>query len=274
MSLDACAAAVERGDPDRFRTALLAPMPARGDLLALYAFNLEVVRAPWVTSEPMLAEIRLQWWVDALDEIFAGKPPRAHEVVAPLADAIARHDLPQREFSALIAARRFDIGSDPQSSRAAFDAYIDGTAGALMRLAARICDCPDDGLPVVTDLAYAGGVAALWQAVPALLASGRDPVPTGWVTDHAALARGEVSEPMADAIRDITSDAAAALQRAREARARLPRSVAPALLTAVQAGPVLAQAATDPAAVVQGDLGRRELARRWSALWRGMTGRW
>ena len=55
MSLDACADLVNRGDPDRFRSAMLAPMPIRGDLLALYAFNLEVARAPWVTNEPMIA---------------------------------------------------------------------------------------------------------------------------------------------------------------------------------------------------------------------------
>ena len=70
--LNACAALVERGDPVRFRAAMASPMAARRVLFPLYAFNLEVARAPWVTQEPMIARMRLQWWRDALAEIAAG----------------------------------------------------------------------------------------------------------------------------------------------------------------------------------------------------------
>lgn len=77
MSAEACAALVERGDPDRWRSAMTAPAPRRAGLMALYAFNLEVARAPWVASEPLMVEIRLQWWLDALAEIFDGVPPPA-----------------------------------------------------------------------------------------------------------------------------------------------------------------------------------------------------
>ena len=75
MSFDACAELVRRGDPDRFLSAMTAPPELRGRLMILYAFNLEVARAPWVASEPMLAEMRLQWWADAIAEIFEGRPP-------------------------------------------------------------------------------------------------------------------------------------------------------------------------------------------------------
>jgi phytoene/squalene synthetase len=72
MSLEACADLLRRGDPDRFLAAMAAPPAARRVLLPLYAFNLEVARAPQVTAEPMIAEMRLQWWRDALAEIAAG----------------------------------------------------------------------------------------------------------------------------------------------------------------------------------------------------------
>ena len=51
----ACAALVARGDPPRFRAAMAAPVAMRRLLFPLYAFNLEVARAPWVTQEPMIA---------------------------------------------------------------------------------------------------------------------------------------------------------------------------------------------------------------------------
>ena len=67
--LIACADIVRRADPARFQAAMAAPVAARSVLFPIYAFNVEVARAPWVTSEPMIAEMRLQWWVDALEEI-------------------------------------------------------------------------------------------------------------------------------------------------------------------------------------------------------------
>ena len=62
MSLQACADLVARGDPDRFRATMAGPLAARRVLFPLYAFNIEVSRAPWVTGEPIIAEMRLQFW--------------------------------------------------------------------------------------------------------------------------------------------------------------------------------------------------------------------
>ena len=76
MTVAACAGLVERGDPDRFLAVMAAPPAARARLFPLYAFNLEVARAPWVTQEPMIAEMRLQWWRDAV-EMLAGDGPVA-----------------------------------------------------------------------------------------------------------------------------------------------------------------------------------------------------
>ena len=85
MSFDACAALVQKADRLRFRVAMAAPVAARGVLFPLYAFNVEVARAPWVTQEAMIAEMRLQWWRDALEEIGQGGRVRRHEVVDALA---------------------------------------------------------------------------------------------------------------------------------------------------------------------------------------------
>ena len=61
-------------------------------LFALFAFNLEVARAPWVTQQPMIAEMRLQWWCDALDEIaFAKSRCAVMRLVTPLAALIDSH---------------------------------------------------------------------------------------------------------------------------------------------------------------------------------------
>ena len=57
--LMACAELVQRADPDRFMAAMAAPVAARRVLFPLYALNVEIARAPWVTQEAMIAEMRL-----------------------------------------------------------------------------------------------------------------------------------------------------------------------------------------------------------------------
>ena len=67
--LSDCARLVRRYDNDRYLTALFAKADRREALFALAAFNLEVAKIPEVVSEPMLGEMRLQWWREVIDEI-------------------------------------------------------------------------------------------------------------------------------------------------------------------------------------------------------------
>ncbi|QUJ77817.1 squalene/phytoene synthase family protein [Sulfitobacter albidus] len=225
--LTACAAIVERGDPLRFRCAMTAPVAQRGALFALYAFNVEVSRAPWVTQEPMIAEMRLQWWRDALEEIAGEGSVRRHEVATPLGAVLSAKQA--QRLDTLVAARRWDIYRDPFEDRDDFDRYIAQTSGALMQTAAELltedqCDTADAG--------YAAGVGAWLRAVPGLQAQGRVPMLDG---THAG-------------VRDLAQRGLDALAHAR--RARLPRAATPALLPATAAEPALRAAVSDPAAVI------------------------
>src|SRR6056297_4029883 len=109
--LTACARIVERGDPDRFASAMAAPVAAREALFPLYAFNIEVSRATWVTAEPMIAGMRLQWWADALEEIAVGGTIRRHEVVTPLARVLDAEGAAL--LIGLVEARRRDTERAP-----------------------------------------------------------------------------------------------------------------------------------------------------------------
>jgi phytoene/squalene synthetase len=256
MSLAACAALVERADPDRFRATLAAPPGARPVLLPLYAFNVEVSRAPWVTEEPMIAEMRLQWWRDALEEIGAGRPPRAHEVVtalAPLLDPQAAQTLDRA-----VAARRWDIYKDPFEDEAHFAEYLDATSGHLMWTVARALGAPAETEPVVRDFAWGAGLAAFLRAIPELEARGRKPLPDG----------------RPGAVQTLAREGLARIARARRSRHGLPREAAPALYAGWQAARILQQAAADPTRVAQGALGLSEFSSRARLLAVGLTGRW
>jgi len=259
MSLDLCADHVARSDPDRFAAAMTAPPDRRGPLMALYAFNLEVARAPWVTSEPMIAAMRLQWWTDAIAEIYDGKPPRRHEVVTPLAEAIAAHDLPRAPFDALIEARHADIEAEPPQDAAALRAYLDATGGGLTWLAARALGAD----PALESLARKQGTSAaaanLIAALPALLATNAQPLPP---------------PGGARAVRALATDAMAGLRATRRARHAVPAQVRPAFVAGWRAGAILQAALKDPEAVLAATPRQSEFRRRGTLLWAAATGRW
>ncbi|MGD1884509.1 MAG: squalene/phytoene synthase family protein [Paracoccaceae bacterium] len=248
MSLDtdviACAQIVEKGDPDRFRTVMAAQLSERPVLFPLYAFNIEISRAPWVTQEPMIAEMRLQWWRDALEEIAQGGPVRQHEVTTPLSRFLTRDQA--KLLDEAVALRRWDVYKEPFDDQAHFDDYVDATAGHLMWTAASQLGARDEA--PVRALAFGAGVATFLRAIPTLESAGRVPLLDG---TH-------------DGIRML-----AARALARSAQGRIGRN--PALWPAIGARHVLQQVIKDPAAVGEGRLAPPLTAFR--LIWTKLTGR-
>ncbi|WP_322889208.1 MULTISPECIES: squalene/phytoene synthase family protein [unclassified Yoonia] len=234
MSFDACAALVEKADPERFRAIMAAPVAARRVLFPVYAFNVEIIRAPWLTKEPMIAEMRLQWWRDALEEIKAGGNVRRHEVVDALGAVL--DPAGAEALDATIAARRWDIYSDPFADWDDFDAYIHATSGGPMITAARLLGNAND--IVVADFAYATGVANLLRALPVLLDRQRQPL----------------LDASGDGIAGLAQRALARLDIARTARRKLAREASAPLLLGHATRPVLTKATNDPDAALQGRL--------------------
>ncbi|SFH37936.1 Squalene/phytoene synthase [Palleronia marisminoris] len=246
MSVNACAEIVRNGDPDRFLAAMAAPPAARRALFPIYALNVEAARAPWVTAEPMIAEIRLQWWRDALDEIAEGKTPRRHEVVTPLAeivDAEGAHILDRA-----VAARRWEIAREPFVGTGQLLGHMDDLAGSLMWAAARCLGASDEAQ--VRGVGVAGGLAGWLTAVPELEARGLAPLP----------------DPSDDGIRALAEEGLSRL-------GSVSRAARPAALAAWEARPVLAAARSDPARVREGRLLRAPAIRRLRLMRMASLGR-
>lgn len=93
-----CRDLVRAEDKDRFLSSLFAPADKRADLMALYAFDIEVSRIRFLVSEPGLGEIRLQWWADSIEAIFGGSVGD-HPVVRALGHAIETAACPSNRCS-------------------------------------------------------------------------------------------------------------------------------------------------------------------------------
>jgi phytoene synthase len=272
-----CFGQVRRFDRDRYLMALFAPSARRGDLFALYAFNLEVARIRELIREPMMGAIRLQWWRDAVAEIYAGGE-RRHQVVQALAGAVRRHRLSRGHFDRLLDARERDMSLEPPADLAALTAYADATAGSLGRLTVEILG----GSPQPdAEAAAAGGWAAhalagLLRAVPHHARHRRIHLPQALLDEHQVPAHDLLAlrpgPGLPAVVRAVAAEAQRILHDSRRAAPRPPRPLASAFLAATLARADLAQlrrARHDP---FDPRLSRPAPGRVWRLLWTSLFG--
>lgn len=198
------AALVRRVDFDRYLTALFAPAEARERLFALYAFNHEIAKVRETVSEPMIGQIRLQWWREALDGIYAGTP-RKHMVVEALAEAVAASSPPRADFEALIDAREFDLAGRAPATLAELEGYAEGSASRLLYLAAALLGARgEETRAALRPLGIAWALTGLIRAIPIHARARRQYIPAdiaeAAVLTEAALFALKPGEPLRRAV--------------------------------------------------------------------------
>lgn len=145
---------IRRVDPDRWLSSRFIADPVlRADVVAVYAYDHELGRAPRVASNPLLGEIRLTWWREMLDEAYEGRAVRRHPTAQALAAVIARHHLPRGPLEAMIDARYRELDAAPMTADEALE-WARDTAGRAAELVAMILTPGRDAGP-----ARAGGTA-------------------------------------------------------------------------------------------------------------------
>jgi phytoene synthase len=122
---------VRAADPDRWLSSrFVTDVQARADLIALYAFEAELLAIPTRVTQPMLAEMRYTWWAEQMEGVFAHTPRIGHPVLEAMTTAVARHGLDRAPFDALIEAHIGRVHGEPHD----LDAFYVGP----MQVAARV----------------------------------------------------------------------------------------------------------------------------------------
>jgi len=275
--LSYCAQELRRLDHDRYLVGLFAPAARREDLFALFAFNLELARAPELVNEPMLGRIRLQWWRETLDAIAAGGEV-THGVAGPLTAAL-RGGLRRVELDKLIDAREFDFEKRTPPTLDALEGYAAATSATLLRAALGVLEVRSESLRLAAErvgVAYA--LTGLLRAVPFHAGQRRLYLPDE-LREEAGLRPAELFElrsspALRRVVQRIAVRAEGHLAAARGDAQKAPNAARPVLLHATLAARALARlrrAGYDPfAAVVQ----RRDAGRAWRLTWASTIGRY
>ncbi|MCB9973622.1 MAG: squalene/phytoene synthase family protein [Rhodospirillales bacterium] len=129
---------LQQHDPDRYLVSLFAPKDRREALWALFCFNYEISKTRFVVTETQLGLIRLQWWRDELEKLYAGDTASENPVLQGLEAALRDYALPKALFDNLLFAREFDLeGVQPQGLEGLIN-YADLMTTPLNKLALQI----------------------------------------------------------------------------------------------------------------------------------------
>lgn len=234
--LEYCIAEVRQHDRERYLTAVFAPESPRQALFALYAFNLEIARTRETVSEPMLGEIRLQWWRESIEGLFTGTP-RQHHVVLALAASLQRSDLFRGHFDALIDARVRDLYDEPFQTLEELEGYAEATSSRLIYLALEALSASDQSSRrAARHIGIAWGLLGLIRAIPHHAPYRRLYVPQDLLAaaqvDGEDVLRARFSPALAGVIEALVTRARHHLGEARALRRALPIGAVSALLPA------------------------------------------
>jgi phytoene synthase len=257
--------ALRRHDPDRFLTLLFAPEGRREALVILYAFNHELARAREVTSQSLLALMRLQWWREVVEGV-----EKPGELANPLQALLREGTLQAPALLAMIEAREREVDGDVPTEDA-WVAWLMQGAGSVAVAAGQALGVADPA--VLEGLRLRGaayGVAGLLRARFAYAALGHAPWPADLLA-AAGLSREAAAADPLDArllrlLERFRAQGQAWLAEARRHPAP-PRPAIAAALPAVLAARDLARPLTAPPA------GPRGFGDRFAATWAGLSGR-
>ncbi|CAI4219008.1 unnamed protein product [Parascedosporium putredinis] len=164
----------------------IRPRPVQDVYDVIRTLNLELVRLPESVSNPIIGQMRTQFWRDSIDKTFAGTPPREPICLLlrkALDDLEARAGPSAQKslkfwISRLIKTRERHMTNRPYPSMAALEEYAESTYSTLMY--ATLAALPMRSMHVdhlASHIGKACGITAILRGIPILLAPPPPPPP-------------------------------------------------------------------------------------------------
>lgn len=222
-------------DRPRYLAALFAPEAVRPALTALAAFSGETARVRDLVREPMLGEIRLQWWHDGLS---AGPDaaPSGHPVLDGVRAAALRWHLPLAALVRTVEARRFELYDDPFATLSELEGHAGETDGTITQLSAiALAEGRDPGSGTLSGHAgVAETLVRVLAEMPRMAARGRCLLPLEVLDRHGAdvgdVLAGQATPALAAATAELAEAARGHLDAVRSGIGGLAEEIVPAFL--------------------------------------------
>ena len=169
--------------PDYALACGFIPRDKRDAITTLYAFYAELQSVKWRAREPLMGEVRLQWWREALLGERPLREVEAHPLAQHLLNMLARFHLPVSGLVDLVDCMMDDLYDDPPEDMTALELYCGQTCSVLLRYASLMLADGQDAGPA--DIAGPAGVAValtqIVQDIPLNMRGGRVMVPAAFL---------------------------------------------------------------------------------------------
>ncbi len=174
---------LKRHDYAAYLTTRLAHKTNQEKLCWLFGFFMELQRIPYKVDEPMLGEIRLQWWRDQLKRMARGE-----SVGHPVADGLgpflveAQNELKTEALldvlNEIIESFLFEVRRVPLATKKELMDTLDQRYGGLIRAGLLFTHRPVDELnDVCREAGIAIGMTEMMADLPRILQKGIMPLP-------------------------------------------------------------------------------------------------
>ena len=260
---------LKKNDPELYLACLYLPEEVRHCAMTLYAFDAEIARIPYLVSEPMPGEIRIQWWRDLLK---SGGNVGSGPLAEALLEVCEQYDLPRDVLDNYLEARIFDLYQDPMPDMGTYEGYLGETVSAFLSMIAL-----SNGVERNTALADACGHAGVAIGISRHLSFCANARVRGQVffpmpilqangLNRELWLNANIEKSHATAVTNMVAKAREHLLQAKSAIGDLPLVVKPVFLPLVFVEKVLDLISKTPATCLTNPVVLSPLRRQWLAF--------
>uniref|UniRef100_A0A5B7CCT4 NADH dehydrogenase (Ubiquinone) complex I, assembly factor 6 n=1 Tax=Davidia involucrata TaxID=16924 RepID=A0A5B7CCT4_DAVIN len=243
-----CVQQVRQYDYHHYLCLLELPPNMRKAAFALRAFNVEIARAMDVASDPKIGLMRLLWWQEAIDKIFANKLIE-HPTAQALSLVISEHKISKGWLKRSVEARINDAKrevSDIPETIEELEQYAEDTVSTILYMTLQAGGIRSTAADhAASHIGKASGLLLLLKSLPYHASRNHQfsYIPTKVAAKHGLLdnrggqaeIRMDSREGLSNAVFEMASVANAHLQKARELAGTVPAEAHPVLLPALPA---------------------------------------
>ncbi|KAK0201903.1 Squalene/phytoene synthase [Desarmillaria ectypa] len=212
---------------------------------ALKAFSVELAMVQDSVSNPMIGQMRMQFWRDAIKSFSDGSPPR-HPIAMALYDACQRAHLPAYHLKRIIDARDAELYASVHLTTDSLTAHAEATSSTLLYLLLSLFSASSSSTlsHAASHLGISQTFATLLRALPFHAANGRMIIPAEITAKHRVVQedvfrKGGDARGIEDAAFELATLTNDHLQTARSMfkedgfEGKVPRTVMPVFMAGV-----------------------------------------
>ncbi|KAH9002690.1 isoprenoid synthase domain-containing protein [Lactarius hatsudake] len=216
-----CRDFVQKHDYEAYLVSHLYPADKRKGYFAIKAFYDELATVQDNVSSPIIGEMRMQFWRDAVKSLAVGRPPH-HPIALALHDISQSTSLQSYHMRRIVDARAQELQGSSHLTVDSLIAHAESTTATHYYLLLSLLGLSSDTLShAASHLGIAHCISTLLRALPFHASKGRMVIPAEITAKHGVsqeevFRKGPASKGIDDAVFDLATIANDHITTARE----------------------------------------------------------